>query len=359
MSGKAIILCLALLAFGCGVDQSGESARPVELELPRGTYGHLAWLSDEWIVSAYEKSEVSDFRLWAFRPDGSDFRQTPLQNDTRCRITRYSAPARLPDGRLGAAKQCEGPEGTELALEVTYIAHSLGEHRSERLATVIPIQGRSRTTSGRLSGDRVPEAVSWQPTLSRAAMSTPGLCSTVVLLQRSGYSGIPARISSAAGSWNLDDALKISPTESCEAIGRARYPTWSQGDEIAFFASPQVIGKRGSERASRPANLYIMTPDHWTPSELLSNIAPPSSLEWSPDGQWLAFAAGEEDDGTLWLYHVERDKLMQLTGGGVLQATWAPDGKRLALIRRSGKDSRPSQPETSVSILDVSRLVRS
>lgn len=64
---------------------------------------------------------------------------------------------------------------------------------------------------------------------------------------------------------------------------------------------------------------------------------------WSPDGRWLAFAAGPYGATDLYLVDRRGRFARRLTGGPGLksQATWAPDGARLAFRFQRGAHAQP------------------
>ncbi len=73
-----------------------------------------------------------------------------------------------------------------------------------------------------------------------------------------------------------------------------------------------------------------------------------SSPRWSPDGRYLAFLSGRDDDNTqVWLLDRRGGEAKKLTAydTGVSSIAWSPDGQRLAMVMRdieddSGNDAR-------------------
>lgn len=356
---RTFVLVAILLFASCATakrDITAPGARR-QLDLPVGGYQHLAWLPSGWIVADYE-DDVTDieFRLSAFRQNGEGFHRLPFTDDNRCRVTRYSIPQRLPDGRLGLTKECVGPEGSNVDATVSYLAYDIEADKTETLATVAPTWGRD-LVNGALVGDENPESASWDAGLDTAVISTGGLCSTLAKLTSRGFSDLPVKIRDGKRSWRLDEQLHADPSASCSARGRANYPTWSRNDEIAFFASPQSIGVGGPDRVGLPANLYGMKAGDWKPRELLSDVESPTSLEWSPDGKWLVFTAGNRERAAIWLFEAQTKMAKRVLGGPVAGATWSPDGLRLAVIETLELEEGAVEPKAKVSILDVSDVV--
>src|SRR5256885_14212498 len=76
-----------------------------------------------------------------------------------------------------------------------------------------------------------------------------------------------------------------------------------------------------------------------------------STPRWSPDGRWLAFLSGREDEHSqLWLLDRSGGEGRKLTtfAGDVEDYVWAPDGKRLAA---GGGDADTAKPQTPPPIL--------
>lgn len=75
---------------------------------------------------------------------------------------------------------------------------------------------------------------------------------------------------------------------------------------------------------------------------------------FSPDGAWLAFLSGREDDDgedQIWLLNRAGGEAEQVTDlkGGVTDYVWSPDGKRLAII---ALDPDPDAPESGKARAD-------
>jgi hypothetical protein len=57
------------------------------------------------------------------------------------------------------------------------------------------------------------------------------------------------------------------------------------------------------------------------------------SPSWSPDGARIAHCRGTPNDSSLWISSVEQRASRRLPGASCLQVAWAPDGRRLAVVR--------------------------
>jgi hypothetical protein len=80
----------------------------VRLLVPIADYGAVAWLSSDTFV--IERHRITEgpvvFELWAGRPDGTNFRKLNVRTGPQCRLDDVHTPYRLPDGRLGAVREC-------------------------------------------------------------------------------------------------------------------------------------------------------------------------------------------------------------------------------------------------------------
>ncbi|MDQ3248971.1 MAG: hypothetical protein M3Q45_07130 [Chloroflexota bacterium] len=106
-------------------------------------------------------------------------------------------------------------------------------------------------------------------------------------------------------------------------------PAWSpDGRQIAFYRA-QIGG--ATDAPGGPAGLWTINADgsearlrvdfpEWQASD------PPV---WSPDGQWIAFDYGNQDDTDVWVIAVQADTPLQISDlpGGEKYISWSPDSK--------------------------------
>ena len=80
------------------------------------------------------------------------------------------------------------------------------------------------------------------------------------------------------------------------------------------------------------------------------------SARWSPDGEWIAFIAQENERDEIFLVRQDGEGLHQLTdtGNDVFQLEWAPDGNQLAVIfNRNGAFDLSLVEVESSSVVDL------
>jgi TolB protein len=75
--------------------------------------------------------------------------------------------------------------------------------------------------------------------------------------------------------------------------------------------------------------------------------------DWSPTGEWIAFASDRGGDFEVWLVHPDGTGLRKLTGKGGYEPAWAPDGRRVLFHRRSGADRRIMSVDLNASNLQT------
>ena len=114
------------------------------------------------------------------------------------------------------------------------------------------------------------------------------------------------------------------------------------GDFVAY-----VIKVPDMEKDKRPGNLWLAKWDGSENRALTFGNKGQKHPRWSPDGKWIAFLSGREDDNEndqLWILPIaggEAEKFTD-TKGGVEDFAWAPDSKRIALVVH---DPDPREPE--------------
>src|SRR4051812_42965386 len=101
------------------------------------------------------------------------------------------------------------------------------------------------------------------------------------------------------------------------------------------------------EKDKRPGNLWLAKWDGSENRALTFGIKGAKHPRWSPDGKWIGFLSGREDDSEndqLWILPLGGGEAEKMTDakGGVEDFAWAPDSKRVALVV---KDPDPREPE--------------
>ena len=115
-------------------------------------------------------------------------------------------------------------------------------------------------------------------------------------------------------------------------------------------------------------DVYIATFDPTTgrlqsPEKVVSHVGPDTSVEWSPDGQYLAYASGyghEPDLFVLGLRSVEtgKERLLRLNrlvrfGGHSFELHWSPDGRSLLALGRDKDYMGPGMDSQGLYRIDA------
>ena len=116
-------------------------------------------------------------------------------------------------------------------------------------------------------------------------------------------------------------------------IGFANSPSLSpDGKQVAFLSN-----------MSGSPQIWIVSADGGWPDQITALDDPVTSIDWSPDGQWIAFqfAPGGGLNSQISIVRPNGTGMRQLTEGGKVNnwlATWTPDGKSIAFSsnRRDG-----------------------
>jgi dipeptidyl aminopeptidase/acylaminoacyl peptidase len=101
------------------------------------------------------------------------------------------------------------------------------------------------------------------------------------------------------------------------------------------------------EKDKRPGNLWLAKWDGTENHALTFGNKGQKHPRWSPDGKWIGFLSGREDDNEddqLWLLPIGGGEAEKITTvkGGVEDFAWSPDSKRIALVVH---DPDPREPE--------------
>ena len=137
---------------------------------------------------------------------------------------------------------------------------------------------------------------------------------------------------------------------------RDRVPATEPTGRIVFLQEAPEAGPGGPSGGFHPEyQLFAMSIDGTERVQLTDvSAAFPAGVEapeWSPDGSMVTFD-GEADDGHIHIFAVNADGtgLRQITSGDgdEIDATWSPDGTRLAVETQRS----PSEP-TGIAIVDV------
>lgn len=276
----ASLIALLLMA-ACG-DAEQTILETTAVPAEPADYAGVAWVDEERLVVAYNPEGLhgGEFQLWQLRTDGSDFRALPTTTDLDCMRLDDAEPTSLPDGRIGFVRSCALRDWTDEPTAQLLMAYDRDLDQPKALAN---------------PACRVSQ-YAWMPDMTQAFFGCGSrICQGIGAVSAGGIDSVDAALGEGDQAFNLADHFEDEA--DCTATGRADLPAVRpDGEQVAFFASPQSVGIDGMARLDEHWNLYLMAPGGDQPEEVLADIDEPTSLAWSPDGAWLAFSAEPSED---------------------------------------------------------------
>ncbi len=173
-------------------------------------------------------------------------------------------------------------------------------------------------------------------TASAATLDGGFATKTLYWISKDGFAPLDLVVGDQSRSWNLRDDFPDFKADDTGKTGTTGRAAWSpDGKFIAFFASPDAIGKTGFARFGVEFNLYLMDPETMQYQVVADQIYSPFLLQWSPDSTRIAFIGkyGFRQENGLWFYSVNTKSITNISKGDFKSLVWRPDGKNLVAIR--------------------------
>jgi hypothetical protein len=241
--------------------------------------------------------------------NGKDLHYFSFAEDPNCFQTNYYAYETLPNDRLQVWKHCgSGGNGTN-----TYLMNYDWEtHQLEETLGPLPLG-----SSG----------ASWNPeqTQAIAYLDSKFATRTLYWIYPDRFEPLDLEITDGDLSWNLSDDFLTFDASDKGASGTTGRADWSaDGKQIAFFASPNAIGKTGFSRFDVEHFLYLLDPETLQYRAVIENIFSPFLLSWSPDSNHIAFIGryGFWKEKGIWLYSVKNNTVINISEGIYTSIVW-------------------------------------
>jgi hypothetical protein len=266
----------------------------------------------------------NDLNMWSYATEEKGIERIMLPEDPTCGPrTEYVIPESLGGERIQFWKLCRMEDKTDTYL----VVYDWQTGKIEDIAGPLPL-GSSRA--------------SWNPDVTRAIvyLDSGFARKTLFWIWKGGFGPASIDIGDKVQSWNLENFFPDFPDDVTDKTGNTGHAAWSpDGRFIALFASPNAIGKTGSDRFYTEYYLYLMDSDQLKPYPVLDKIHFPYILRWSYNSRYIAFIGqyGPFKEDGLWLYSLETDSLVEIAKGNFRDIAWSPNGEHLIAIRCDDK----------------------
>lgn len=333
-------LLATLVLGGCSLGD-GPVKQPWEsrvLPKPEGVVVGVTWpTADQLVLTVADQSTLpSEWSTYVLDASSGDAEPLELPAPAACDWVRHGFPRPLADGRVSLSQFCEFASPASPNSSSAVVAVDLGSGEVEVLSE--------------LGSDLSPSGSSWDPAVERGVASeSSSICASLFGVDRSGPTGLPVRLGEGDDTWLADEELRSS--ECTE--GRADWPAWSpDGRTIAFFSSPDSVGKEGFRRLDQPWELLLMDPATLKTRTLVDRVEHARATTWSPDGRWLAYVA--EEDG-VFVVSAAGGRPRRVSEEPARWLAWSPDGDELVMAGAAPGSSATDRFDRLL-VLDASDL---
>lgn len=301
-----------------GIDEPNKSI----LNFPLSDGYLYLFLIDGQVVVTID--EIRDGKLESYAKEGnSEFTNFIFNDETEnnCahdkRINYHFDGQMLQNNRLQIWKWCiEGSKGVDYLLSYDWETNEV-----EKIIGPLPLGSNG---------------ASWnlQETKAIGYLDSGFADKTLYWIYPDKYEALDLEIIDGDKSWNLKDDFPKFDAAETGASGTTGRASWSpNGNQIAFFASPNAIGKTGFDRFGVEYYLYLMNPETLEYSVVANKIYDPTKLVWSPDSRYIAFLgqSGLLKQRGIWLYSTKTNTVSKISIGKYRNFIWRSETEIVAI----------------------------
>ncbi|MDI1462007.1 hypothetical protein QEZ54_13615 [Catellatospora sp. KI3] len=284
-----------------------------------------AWLPDGWIYYLSDPDDMERVghlhrtRYWRSRP-GAEPQQLTLPDLAGCRLTRYDQFDRLPDGRLGAQRQCL----TEDVHDDWYdqVAIDPETMRVDKLART----GRWPLNS-----------ITWAPSLDHGyAAYYDEFCPGLLRVIPAGTARFPDPVDFDGVAWPISETYFDESEAACKRNGSTRQPQLlADGVTLLLLASPGAAGRQGSARENQRWFLYRWQPGAGAPVRVAGpfgrGLDPVVSYAATPDGRYAVVCDSNGVADRFLRVDLHSGETVLLAEGHGNQMSVSPDGRQVVV----------------------------
>jgi len=287
------------------------------LQFPKAQYYNALIKADNDLIAlVYEKGGRGSLQAYAKENDQA-FAPFDFTDDPDCFNPRYDGYETLPNGHLQVWKSCLSDNGA-----LTYLMdYDWASKKMSQIVGLLPLD-----TSG----------ASWNPEQTKAIgyLDSGFATRTLFWIYPGSFAPLNLQIEDGERSWNLKDDFPDFKAEDIGLSGTTGRSVWSpDGKLIAFFASPDAVGKTKFERFGVEYYLYLLDPDTLQYHVVAKNIYSPFLMAWAPDSEHLAFIGhhGYWKENGLWLYSIADNSLSKIEKGIFQSVVWKSNNDVVAI----------------------------
>lgn len=317
-----VAVCLLVVATltGCGQWPGGSSREQPpgrRLDTPDGTLFVTAWLPDGWIYYLWTAElGLARSEIWRVAP-GKPAEPVRLPGKTGCRRTEYLLPHRLPDGRLGLARDCSMQDQDQDHIDLVAF-----DPATRRMAMLAPLALYN------------PTEVSWRQDMRSGYVSHgSGICDGIAPLTRQGFGRFPGPVTLDGRTWRLEEVFFQSGDADCGDQGRADGALLTPDERrLVFLASPESQGKSGWARLDDPWHIYVQDPPGGQARRIGRGFSDTGGMTMAPDGRQVAITGRRGRERGVWLVDLDSGAMRKLAGLRFSSPAFSPDGRQLAVV---------------------------